>query len=87
MTVSHARIPGTMLGTPCPNKSMLLDKDPRYERYGTGIFPFAGTRTGNGILLPVPSSLDCDFTPFCFQSVMLSQASARPCTVVNGWGW
>jgi hypothetical protein len=47
-----------MLGTPCPNKSILLDQDPRYERYGTGIFTFAGTRTGTGILLPVPSSPD-----------------------------
>jgi hypothetical protein len=62
--------PGTMQGTPCPNKSMLLGLgscpvdvtlsllglDPRYERYGTGIFPFDGTCTGTGILLPVPSS-------------------------------
>jgi hypothetical protein len=45
-----------MLGTPCPNKSILFDLDPRYERYGTGTFPFDGMCTGTGILLPVPSS-------------------------------
>jgi hypothetical protein len=55
----HATL-GTLLSTPCPNKSMLLDLNPWYERYGTAIFRFDGTCIGTGILLPVPWSPDCD---------------------------